>query len=127
MSSLAENLVNSIKEGNDPSKVIKSFLEGVSGPERRDISPDEKEEMFGQLIAQSEGQVPYLNHEYVEMVLGQIRQGAPAEELMALAQKNREDAITSGANYGDPEVATWDAIHRALTATFTDQVPPVQA
>lgn len=125
--SAADNLIQAIKEGKNPHQAISSILEGVSGPERQDISPDQQEQMFQELIAQSEAQVPYLNHEYVDMVLGQLRQGAPAEELMALAQKNREDALASGANFGDPDFATWDAIHRSLTATFTDQAPPTQA
>lgn len=124
----ANTIINRVLEGEDPSKVVaESLNEGISGPDRSDIDLPQKEAMFSELIAQSEQQVPYLNHDYVEQVLMQLRQGAPAQELIALAAKNRDDAMQSGANIGDPNFASWDAIHRSLSMTFTDELPPTQA
>lgn len=120
----AEQLIESVAQGGDPTKLVREAInENVSGPERQDISPDQKMAMFQQLIQQSEVQVPYLNHEYVDQVLMQLQQGAPAQEMIALAAANR-DQYAQSHNIGSPEFATWDAIHRSLTATYTDQLPP---
>jgi hypothetical protein len=120
----AQEIIKRVQEGGDPVTVVHDFLaEGVSGPDRHDPSPDEIAAKFQQLIAQTETQVPYLNSDYVDQVLSQLRQGAPADELIQLAAKNRQQ-YAGQANIGVGEFATWDAIHRALTKTFTDQLPP---
>lgn len=118
-----QEMIKGVAEGNSAIDVVHGFLEeGISGPERQDLSPDEIAARFQQLIQQSEAQVPYLNHDYVNQVLSQIRQGAPADELIQLAAKNRGQY--QGANIQVGEFSTWDTIHRALTKTFTDQLPP---
>lgn len=120
----AEQLIEKVVNGQDPlTTVVEAIEETVSGPERHDVTPEEQAAMFQQLIAQSEVQVPYLNHEYVDQVLGQLRQGAPAQEMVALAAANR-DQYASDHNIGDTDFATWDVIHRSLVATYTDQMPP---
>lgn len=119
----ASELINSVMEGADPKVVVRQVLEGISGPERADQGPDEIAAQFQQLIAQSEAQVPYLNHDYVDMVLSQIRQGAPMDELVALAQKNREQ-YAGDAKIGHGGFDSWDVIHRSLLALKTDQLPP---
>lgn len=119
----ASDLINSVMEGADPKNVVRSVLEGISGPERSDLSPDEIAGMFQQLIQQSEAQVPYLDHQYVDMVLSQIRQGAPMDELIQLAQKNREQ-YAGDAKIGHGGFDSWDTIHRSLLALKTDDLPP---
>lgn len=124
MSTTAAQLIEQVAGGADPMQAAKSAIdEVVSSPERKDISPEEKESMFSQLIAQSAQQVPYLNHEYVDQVLGQLRQGAAASEMLAVAAANR-DQYAKNHNLGDANFATWDAIHRAIQATYTDELPP---
>lgn len=124
MSSIATQLIEQVLGGVNADEVVTGALaEAVSGPDRQDISPEQQASMFQQLIAQSEAQVPYLNHEYVDQVLLQIRQGAPAQELVALAAKNRDEAAKTH-NLGDTDFPSWDAIHRSLMATYTDQMPP---
>lgn len=119
----ATQLINSVVEGADPKVVVRKVLEGISGPERADLGPDEIAGMFQQLIQQSEAQVPYLDHQYVDMVLSQIRQGAPMDELIALAQKNREQ-YAGDAKIGHGGFDSWDVIHRSLIALKTDDLPP---
>lgn len=124
MSVNASSLIESVVNGADPTKVVRDALgEAVSGPDRHEVDFAEKEAMFRDLIAQSEAQVPYLNHEYVEQVLAQLQGGASAQEMLALAQKNREQ-YAGNHNLGDNLFPTWDAIHRAIQGTFTDQLPP---
>ena len=120
----AAQLIEQVAAGADPTLVAKKAIdEGISGPERQDLTPEQQAEMFQQLIAQSEAQVPYLNKDYVDMVLGQLRQGAPAQEMISLAASNRDQYATDH-NLGDSDFATWDAIHRSLVKTYTDEVPP---
>lgn len=120
----AASLIEQVVKGSDPTKVVRGALsEAVSGPDRHEVDFPEKEAMFRDLIAQSAAQVPYLNHEYVDQVLSQLRQGASAQEMLALAQKNREQ-YAGNHNLGDDAFPTWDAIHRAIQGTFTDQLPP---
>lgn len=122
--SLATSLIERVAEGADPMKAARAAIEeNVSGPERQDLSADEVAARFQELIAQSEVQVPYLNKDYVDQVLGQLRQGAPAQEMITLAQVNR-DQYAGDHNLGSPDFASWDAIHRSLVATFTDEMPP---
>lgn len=118
------SLVEEVVKGADPTKVARTAIgEAVSGPDRSDIDWPQREAMFKQFIDQSAANVPYLNHEYVEQVLGQLRQGASAQEMLALAQKNREQ-YAGNHNLGDDMFPTWDAIHRAIQGTYTDQLPP---
>ena len=120
----ASQLIEQVVKGSDPVQVARTALsEAVSGPDRHDVDWDEKEARFRQLIDQSAVQAPYLNHEYVDQVLSQLRQGASAQEMLALAQKNREQ-YAGNHNLGEDAYPTWDAIHRAITATFTDELPP---
>lgn len=118
------SLVEQVVKGEDPTRVARHAIgEAVSGPDRHEVDFAEKEAMFRQLIDQSTKQVPYLNHEYVDQVLSQLRQGASASEMLALAQKNREQ-YAGNHNLGDNQYPTWDAIHRAIQGTYTDQLPP---
>lgn len=120
VSSLIENVV----KGEDPTRIARNAIgEAVSGPDRHEVDFAEKEALFRQLIDQSARQVPYLNHEYVDQVLSQLKQGAAASEMLALAQKNREQ-YAGNHNLGSAEYPTWDAIHRAIQGTYTDQLPP---
>lgn len=120
----AATLIEQVVKGEDPTKVVRSALgEAVSGPDRHEVDFAEKEAMFRDLIDQSAAQVPYLNHEYVDQVLAQLQGGASAQEMLALAQKNREQ-YAGNHNLGDDAFPTWDAIHRAIQATFTDELPP---
>jgi hypothetical protein len=120
----ASTLIEQVMKGEDPSRVVRSALsEAVSGPDRHEVDFAEKERMFRDLIAQSAAQVPYLNHEYVDQVLSQLQGGASAQEMLALAQKNREQ-YAGNHNIGDDMFPTWDAIHRAIQGTYTDQLPP---
>ena len=120
----AEQLIDQVSNGEDAMKsVIEAVNENVSGPERADLTPEQQASMFQSLIAQSAVQVPYLNRDYVDQVLSQLQQGAPAQEMIALAAANR-DQYAADHNLGDANFATWDAIHRSLVATFTDQMPP---
>ena len=120
----AAGLIEDVMKGADPTIVVRNALsEAVSGPDRHEVDFAEKEALFRQLIAQSEAQVPYLNHEYVDQVLSQLQGGASAQEMLALAQKNREQ-YAGNHNLGTDMFPTWDAIHRAIQGTFTDQLPP---
>src|SRR5438270_602519 len=120
----AASLIEQVVKGGDPTRVVRTSIdEVVSGPDRHEVDFAEKEAMFKQLIAQSAAQVPYLNHDYVEQVLSQLRGGASAQEMLALAQKNREQ-YASSPNLGQGAYPTWDAIHRAIQGTFTDELPP---
>ena len=120
----ASSLIEQVVNGQDPTRVVRSAIsEAVSGPDRHEVDFAEKEALFRDLIAQSEREVPYLNHEYVDQVLSQLRQGASAGEMMALAQKNREQ-YAGNHNLGSDVYPTWDAIHRAIQGTYTDQLPP---
>lgn len=120
----AEALIEQVVKGQDPTTVVRSAIsEAISGPERQDIDFAQREAMFRDLINQSAAQVPYLNHGYVDQVLSQLRQGASAQEMLALAQKNREQ-YAQNHNLGDANFPTWDAIHRAIQGTYTDQLPP---
>ena len=117
------SLIEQVVKGTDPSKVVRSALsEAVSGPDRHEVDFAEKEAMFRQLIDQSAAEVPYLNHDYVDQVLSQLRQGASAQEMLALANQNRE-MYAANHNLGEAGYPTWDAIHRAIHATFTDELP----
>jgi hypothetical protein len=117
-------LIEDVANGQDPTKVARNVIdEAVSGPDRHEVDFAEKEAMFRQLIDQSAAEVPYLNHEYVDQVLSQLRQGASAQEMLALAQKNREQ-LAANHNLGTNDYPTWDAIHRSLMATYTDELPP---
>jgi hypothetical protein len=120
----AAALIESVQKGADPVDVVRGALdEAVSGPDRHEVDFGEKEKLFRDLIAQSEAQVPYLNHEYVDQVLSQLRQGASAQEMLMLAQKNREQ-YAGNHNLGNDLYPTWDSIHRAIRGTFTDELPP---
>jgi hypothetical protein len=120
----ASTLIEQVVKGEDPTRVVRAALgEAVSGPDRHEVDFAEKEQLFRDLIAQSAAQVPYLNHEYVDQVLAQLRGGASAQEMLALAQKNREQ-YAGNHNLGDDAFPTWDAIHRAIQGTFTDELPP---
>jgi len=124
MTPTANSLIESVVQGKDPVVAVRDALsEVVSGPDRHEVDFAEKEKLFRDLIAQSEAQVPYLNHEYVDQVLAQLQGGASAQEMLALAQKNREQ-YAGNHNLGDDAFPTWDAIHRAIRGTFTDELPP---
>ena len=123
MSPNAGTLIEQVMNGEDPTRIVRSVIdEAVSGPDRHEVDFPEKEAMFRDLIQQSAAQVPYLNHEYVDQVLAQLQGGASAQEMLALAQKNREQ-YAGNHNLGDDMFPTWDAIHRAIQATYTDELP----
>ena len=119
----ATSLIEDVVKGADPVSVVRTAVdEAVSGPDRHEVDFAEKERLFRDLIDQSAAEVPYLNHEYVDQVLSQLRQGASAQEMLMLAQKNREQYAMNH-NLGTNDYSTWDAVHKALQRTFTDELP----
>jgi len=117
-------MIDEVVAGKPPTSVFRTVLEDVSGPDRADLSPDGIASKFQELIDQSAVQVPYLNHDYVDQVLGQLRVGASAAEMAEVAKRNRDDYAAEGANIGTGDFETWDAIHQGLTKIATEALPP---
>lgn len=122
----SSNLIDSALSGVSSSEIIEKYLvDDVSGPDRTDLDGSQIAASFQGLIDQTAHQVPYLNKDYVDQVLGQLRQGASADEMAAVARYNRDQYTSEGANIGNGDFESWDLIHRNLISLATDQLPPV--
>jgi hypothetical protein len=120
-------MIKSVNEGNDPSLIMRTYLEqgpDTVTPDRRDMTPAEIAASFNAFADQMAKSTPYLVDGYVDRVVTQIKNGTSISDLTALAAKNRDQYASQGFKIdADGSFDTWDIIHRALVKTATDTRP----
>lgn len=121
-----KEMIEAAAKGTHPSQIVDKYLKEEIGPDRQDDiqTPADKDAAFRAQFARISSAYPYVDESWATRIADQIKYGEGIAELSQMAALNREQyAGTARIDVGG-SFDTWDAIHRSLVATATNQLPP---
>ena len=117
-------LVEARVNGHHPMEVVEAAL----GPDRKDDFTDDSVRVreFARIAGVAGSSYPYIGPQWVDVIATQLRSADPAgkAELVAMAQRNRDQYQGSTRVDAGGSFELWSVILKGLLATRTDEVPP---